>query len=156
MRKMSAILLVLVMVASLMAGCSAVGDIAGNVASAAMEELENQVKAVLEKNKVDVVELKTDFGKLNDEGSKLQFFCAALIRSENETAVEGCAKALDGLFEHTGVQIQTGSKVENAHLIHKDITYDHSDFTDGSYYTIYVYTSLSLDAMEILPNRSGT
>lgn len=156
MRKMSAILLVLVMVASLMAGCSAVGDIAGNVASAAMEELENQVKAVLEKNKVDVVELKTAFGKLNDEGSKLQFFCAALIRSENEIAVEGCAKALDGVFEHTGVQIQTGSKVESEYLVHKEITFSHSDFSDGTYYVVYAYNSdMSIDFPELTLPSGG-
>lgn len=137
MRKLIAVFLAVLM----LSGCAAVGDIAGNVAEAAGKELENQVKATLEKHKVEVVELKTAFGKLNDEGGNLQFFCAALVKAQTDTVVSGCTEALDGLMETAGYAVQTQSKVENPLLIHKEIVFDHTDFENGTYYIIYGYTS---------------
>ena len=142
MKKLMTFLLVFALAAALMAGCGdTVSDIAGSVADAAKAELEAQVKATLEKNKVDVVELKTAIGKLNDEGSEMQFFCAALVKSDTDTVVNGAAEAMGAVFEKSGVLVQTGSKVESEYLVHKDITFKHSDFSDGTYYVIYVYIS---------------
>ena len=140
-RKVVSLVLAAFMLCRIFAGCNAVGEIAGNVADAAMKELENQVKATLEKNKVNVVELKTAIGKLNDDGSEMQFFCAALVKSDTDTVVNGAAEAMGAVFEKSGVLVQTGSKVESEYLVHKDITFKHSDFSDGTYYVIYVYIS---------------
>ena len=140
-RKVVSLVLAVLMLCGIFAGCNAVGEIAGNVADAAMKELENQVKATLEKNKVNVVELKTAIGKLNDDGSEMQFFCAALVKSDTDTVVNGAAEAMGAVFEKSGVLVQTGSKVESEYLVHKDITFKHSDFSDGTYYVIYVYIS---------------
>jgi hypothetical protein len=140
-RKVVSLVLAAFMLCGIFAGCNAVGEIAGNVADAAMKELENQVKATLEKNKVNVVELKTAIGKLNDDGSEMQFFCAALVKSDTDTVVNGAAEAMGAVFEKSGVHVQTGSKVESEYLVHKDITFKHSDFSDGTYYVIYVYIS---------------
>ena len=140
-RKVVSLVLAAFMLCGIFAGCNAVGEIAGNVADAAMKELENQVKATLEKNKVNVVELKTAIGKLNDEGSEMQFLCAALVKSDTDTVVNGAAEAMGAVFEKSGVLVQTGSKVESEYLVHKDITFKHSDFSDGTYYVIYVYIS---------------
>ena len=140
-RKVVSLVLAAFMLCGIFAGCNAVGEIAGNVADAAMKELENQVKATLEKNKVNVVELKTAIGKLNDEGSEMQFFCAALVKSDTDTVVNGAAEAMGAVFEKSGVLVQTGSKVESEYLVHMDITFKHSDFSDGTYYVIYVYIS---------------
>lgn len=140
-RKVVSLVLAAFMLCGIFAGCNAVGEIAGNVADAAMKELENQVKATLEKNKVNVVELETAIGKLNDEGSEMQFFCAALVKSDTDTVVNGAAEAMGAVFEKSGVLVQTGSKVESEYLVHKDITFKHSDFSDGTYYVIYVYIS---------------
>lgn len=140
-RKVVSLILAAFMLCGIFAGCNAVGEIAGNVADAAMKELENQVKATLEKNKVNVVELKTAIGKLNDDGSEMQFFCAALVKSDTDTVVNGAAEAMGAVFEKSGVLVQTGSKVESEYLVHKDITFKHSDFSDGTYYVIYVYIS---------------
>lgn len=149
-RKLVSLILAVLMLCGIFAGCNAVGDIAGNVADAAMKELENQVKATLEKNKVNVVELKTAIGKLNDEGSQMQFFCAALVKSDTDTVVNGTADAMGAVFEKSGVLLQTGSKVESEYLVHKDITFKHSDFSDGTYYVIYVYISdLSIKLPEL-------
>ena len=139
-RKICIFLLMLVMVLSCFTGCSeTVGEIAGNVADAAMEELEKQVKSALEKNKVDVIEMKTVFGKLNDEGSKHQFFCAALIRSDATELPEAAAEAVRNLVTEAGLLEQTGSKLESPHLVHKTIEFKHSDFSEGNYYVIYAY-----------------
>ena len=139
-RKICIFLVMLVMVLSCFTGCSeTVGEIAGNVADAAMEELEKQVKSALEKNKVDVIEMKTVFGKLNDEGSKHQFFCAALIRSDATELPEAAAEAVRNLVTEAGLLEQTGSKLESPHLVHKTIEFKHTDFSEGNYYVIYAY-----------------
>ena len=138
MRRIIAVILAVLM----LSGCATAGDIAGNVAEAAGRELENQVKATLEKYKVEVVEFKTAFGKLNDEGGNLQFFCAALVKAQTDTVVSVCAEAMSGMLESTGYAEQLGSKVENPLLVHKEIVFSHSDFEDGTYYIIYGYTSV--------------
>ena len=138
-RKISIFLLALVMALSMFSGCSeTVSEIAGNVADAAMEELEKQVKATLEKNKLDVIEMKTVFGKLNDDGSQ-QFFCAALIRSNATDIPQAAVDAIGKLVTEAGLLEQTGSKVESDLLIHKEIVFKHSDFSEGNYYVIYAY-----------------
>jgi type III secretory pathway lipoprotein EscJ len=149
-RKVVSLILVAVLLCGAFAGCGLVEEIADSVVAAAKQELENQIKAKLEEQKVDAVEMKTAFGKLNDEGGEYQFFGAVLVKTDSQMLPQAAADALAKLFTDAGLVAQTGSKVENAHLVHKDITYDHSDFTDGTYYTIYVYTSLSLDALKDL------
>jgi len=140
MRKLISVVLVILLVTAL-TGCAVVGDIAGNVADAAAKELENQLKATLEKHKVEVVEVKTAFGNLNsNDDMALQFFGAALIQSDSDTAAENCAKALDAVFEEAGFMTQTGSAIEVKYLVHKTLSYDHTDFSEGNYYTVYVYS----------------
>ena len=139
-RKICIFLLALVMAMTLFTGCSdTVGEIAGNVADAAMEELEKQVKSALEKNKVDVIEMKTVFGKLNDDGSKAQFFCAALIRSDATEIPQAAADAVGKLVTESGLMAQSGSIVESPYLVHKTIEFKHTDLAAGNYYVIYAY-----------------
>ena len=149
-RKVVSLILVAVLLCGAFAGCGLVEEIADSVVAAAKQELENQIKAKLEEQKVDAVEMKTAFGKLNDEGGEYQFFGAVLVKTDSQMLPQAAADALAKLFTDAGLVAQTGSRVENAHLVHKDITYDHSDFSDGTYYTIYVYTSLSLEALKDL------
>ena len=142
MKRIVSIILCALLVAGCFSGCAAVNDIAGNVADAAAKELENQLKATLEKHKVEVVEVKTAFGNLNsDQDKAIQFFAAALIQCDSDTAAQTVATAMDALFEEAGSMVQTKSAVEHAALQHKAITYDHTDFTAGNYYTVYVYNS---------------
>lgn len=141
MKRIVSIILCALLVAGCFSGCAMVNDIAGNVADAAAKELENQLTATLEKHKVEVVELKTAFGNLNsNDDLAVQFFGAVLIQSDSETAAETVTKALSGMFEETGFQVQTGSAIESKHLVHKTLSYDHSDFSAGNYYTVYVYS----------------
>ena len=142
MRKIIALFLAAVLLCGTVSGCAVVGDIAGNVADAAAKELEIQLKATLQKYKVEVVEVKTAFGHLNGEDEKaLQFFCAALIKTESETAAQTCATALDAVFEEAGSMVQAGSQFTHSALVYKTIQFDHADFSGGNYYTVYVYNS---------------
>ena len=140
--RFTALVLVLALLLAL-CGCSeAVGEIAGNVADAAVKELEIQSKKTLEKYKVDVVEVKSAIGKLNnDSDSELQFFCGVLVRSNSDSLPQSCASALGKLFEQTGVHIQSESKIDSEYLVNKTITFKHTDFSTGDYYLIWGYTS---------------
>ena len=118
-----------------------VGDIAGNVADAALKELEVQIRKTVEEYKVDVVEVKSAVGRLNNESdSRVQFFCGVLVRSNSDALPKGGAEALDGLFEQSGIQKQTESQIENPLLVNKKIAFKHSDFSSGNYYMIWVYS----------------
>jgi hypothetical protein len=138
-RKLLALFLPAILLLSL-CGCNGtVGQIASNVLDAAVEELKVQVARVIEENKVEVVELKTAIGKLNDEGPRYQFFIAVLVKTNSPAAAQGSADALSGLFTTTGVVTPTGSALESEYLVHKSITFNHSDFSGGNYYVIYGY-----------------
>ena len=160
------LLLMLALIFSL-CGCNGtVGEIASNVLDAAAEELKVQVARVIEENKVEVVELKTAIGRLNDEGPRYQFFIAVLVRTNSPTAAQGSADTLSGLFTETGVMIPTAGTLESEYLVHKSITFNHSDFSGGNYYVIYGYQedltaslpSLTTEPSETaaLPESTGT
>lgn len=122
--------------------CSGVvGDIAGNVRDAALKELEAQIQKTVEEYKVEVVEVKSAVGRLNNgSDSRMQFFCGVLVRSNSDALPKGGAEALDGLFEQSGIQKQTGSQIENPLLVNKKVSFKHSDFSSGDYYMIWVYS----------------
>ena len=149
-RKILALVLAAILLLSL-CGCGGkVGEIAGNVKDAAMNELKNQVKQLLEENKLEVVEMKTAFGQLNDNGGKYQFFIAALVKSNSEGIPQSTADTMGKLFSDAGLTVQTGSQLENVHLVHKGITFSHSDFSEGNYYVIWGYAAdLSIDLPDL-------
>lgn len=147
-RKLISLVLAIVMILCLFTGCDTVGKIAGNVADAAMKELETQVKAVLEEYKIDLIEMKTTAGKLNDGEGSLQIFCAILVRSDNDAVPRSCAETLGKIFADAGVMVQTGSEIESSYLVHKDLSYTYTGFGDGdTYYTIYVYSNIDPSAL---------
>ena len=150
-RRIFALVLALSLGLTLLAGCGAVSDIASAAMEAAKQEVENQVKAKLEEYKVTIVEGKSAFGTLNDEGGKYQFLYAILIRANGETAAADCADALNKAFGNAGYAAQTAPEFENAHLVHKTITFDHTDFSAGDYYTVYLYLADLTGWTEKLP-----
>ena len=153
-RKCFSLLLITFLLLTLLGGCGeAVSNIAGNVADAALKELEEQVKSTLQTHKVDVVELKTVVGKLNDSDSTAQIFCAALVRSDSDALPQTCADSLNKIFKDAGLVAQTDSKVENDYLVHKSITYKHTDYSQGGYYTIFVYQTVSTDGLLPAPAK---
>ena len=140
MRKIISVLLIIALTACVFSGCGdTVDKIADSVVQAARQELENQVKAVLEENKLEVIEVKTTFGKLNDKGSDLQFFVAALVRAEKTDLIQAALPSLQKAFSDCGMMAESDSNVDSAHLVHKSVTYSRSDFSGGNYYTVYAY-----------------
>ncbi len=151
-RKLLALFLAVFMTLSLCGCGETAGKIADSVIDAAVTELKNQVKQLLEQNKLEVVEIKTAFGKLNDDGGKYQFFIAALVKSNATAVPQSTADTMAKLFTDAGLTVQTTSQLENTHLVHKDITFKQTDFSAGGYYVIWGYASdLSIE----LPDLSG-
>ena len=139
MRKIISLFLILVMTACLFAGCSdTASQIASSVAQAAREELEAQLKKTLEENKLEVIEIKTAFGKLNDT-AEAQYFIAALVRTEKTDIIQASLSGLSKVFTDTGCIQETDSQIDSSHLVHKDLRYSRTDFSDGTYYTVYGY-----------------
>lgn len=142
-RKHISLILALILSLSLLTGCETVGQIAGSVADAAREELESQIRAILEEYKMDVIELKTTAGELNDGEGDIQFFCAVLVRADNDAVPNSCADALGKVFQHSGIVIQEDQAIESPWLTKKSLTYSYTGFGSGeTFYTIYVYTSV--------------
>lgn len=130
--------LALILVLAALSGCSAMGEIAENVKNAAMDELKNQLQLQLEKNKVEVLQVKSAAGKLNDEGGKLQFFVAFLVRSENSEQLQSVAETLGKSLGKTGFAAQTGAKVESPYLVHKQLEFDAGKVTENCW-LLYLY-----------------
>ena len=143
---MKAKMTVLVLVLSILltfSGCDGVvGEIAGNVADVAVKELEAQIKATIEEYKVDVIEIKSTVGKLdNDFSSSQQFFCGVLVRSNSDALPMSVATTLGKIFEEAGCHPWHKSEIDNDHLENKTLTFKHTDFETGDYYLIWGYTS---------------
>ena len=140
--RFTALILAVVLLFTL-SGCSdVVGDIASNVADAAVKELEKQIKETLEEYKVEVVEVKSAVGKLsNISDSEMQFFCGVLVRSNSDALPQGGAAALGKIFDQAGIQPQSSSKIESELLANKEISFKHADYSAGNYYLIWAYTA---------------
>lgn len=151
-RKFLALLLASALVLSLCGCGGTAGEIADSVMDAAMKELKNQVTQLLEENKLEVVEVKTAFGKLNDEGGKYQFFIAALVRSQSTAVPQSTADTMAKIFSGAGLTPQSSSTLDSSHLVHKDITFKHTDFSSGDYYVIWGYAA---DLTVELPDLSA-
>lgn len=159
-KKIAALLCALVLIFAC-SGCGEVaGDIAGNVAEAAKAELEKQVKATFEKYKIEILDMKTTVGKLNGESGDLQFFCAVLVQSDSDAVPQSVANALGKLFHDAGITAQSGTKVENTYLEHKELTYKSGIMEEGkTYYTVWCYTDRLPgleDIKNLVPGESST
>jgi hypothetical protein len=153
MKRIIALLSAAVMCLGLFTGCSeTTGKIASSVAEAARMELEVQVKAALEEHKLEVIEIKTAFGKLNDDGSEYQFFIGALVKSNATAVPQSTADTMGRIFSDAGLTAQTESALKNEHLVHKNITFKQTDFSAGSYYVIWGYAA---DLTVELPDLSA-
>ena len=141
MKKIIFLLLTAALLLSLCACSGMVTDIAGNVADAALKELENQIKETVTEYKVDIVEVKSAVGRLNsDSDSDTQFFCGVLVRSNSDAVPQSICDKLDGLFDRSGMARQTESAIESSLLTNKEISFRHTDFSSGDYYILWVYS----------------
>ena len=146
------IVILLVIVAVILCfvlGKDTVTGIAENVLDAAKEELAEQIEEKLSEYAVEVVELKPVVGKLNDDGGEYQFYCACLVQTSAESSAADCAKALSKIFGESDFVSQTDREVDAEQLVHKSITYKQKDFSEGNYYTVYVYVDNIEDIIDL-------
>ena len=138
-KRMICILLVVLLLTA-MVGCSAAGEIVDKVAQAAMEELKVQLQSTFEKNKVEVLQVKSAIGKLNDEGGKLQLYLGFLVRSENPQQIQDVTEAMKKMFPQAGCAPQTGAAIESPYLVHKTLSFDADKVADPTNcYLVYLY-----------------
>ena len=138
--RIMALVLTFVLVFSLCGCGEVVSDIAGNVADAAAKELEAQIKKTVEEYKVEVVEIKSAIGKLdNTVDSDQQFFCGVLVRSNSDAIPQSIAATLGSIFDEAGCQPWHKSEIDNDHLVNKKISFKHTDFDSGDHYLIWGY-----------------
>ena len=159
-KKLLALICALVLIFAC-SGCNEVaGEIAGNVADAAKAELEKQIKATFETYKVEILDMKTAVGKLGGSSEELQFFAAVLVQSDSDAVPQSAADTLGKLFHDAGIQIQTGTDIENFYLEHKDLAYKDGIMVDGkTYYTVWCYTDrlpTLEDLKNLVPSESGS
>ena len=139
MKKFITFLLILTLLTSL-AGCGEVaGEIAGNVAEAARKELENQIKQTFETYKIDILDMKSAVGKLNDANGDIQFFCAVLVQSESPAIPQSAADTLAKLFHDAGIHVQSGAKIDNDYLQNKELSFK-LEGDGATHYTVWFYT----------------
>ena len=139
--RFAALVLILALLLTL-GGCSeAVGEIASNVADAAVKELEVQVKATFETYKIDILDMKTAIGKLNGDSKDIQFYCAVLVQSDSDAIPQSAADTLSKLFHDAGINVQTGPVIDNSYLQNKTLSFKYDGFQDGqTYYCVWCYT----------------
>ena len=141
MKRIFTLLLAAVLILSI-TGCSdVVSDIAGNVTEVALKELESQIRKTVAEYKVDLVEIKSTVGDLNDDSdSDTQFFCGVLVRSSSPAVPQSICDKLDGVFDRSGMCAQTESAIKSEYLTNKEISFKHTDFSSGDYYLLWVYS----------------
>ena len=133
-------------------GCSdVVSDIAGNVTDVALKELESQIRKAVAEYKVDIVEIKSTVGNLNDTSdSDTQFFCGVLVRSNSDAIPQSICDGLDGIFDRSGMCKQTESAIKSEYLTNKTLSFNRTDFSSGDYYLLWVYSpSLTANLSEL-------
>ena len=147
MKKIWGLLLIVLLVLVAIFGYDRVSSAVANTAQTVKKQMEEKIQEALEPYKVEVVEMKTAAGNLNGGNFlTVQFFGAILIRTQQESYADTCAKALEKVFQETGYTVQTEQTITHEYLKNRELSYDFSDFSDGTYYTVYVYSSgFSLD-----------
>ena len=138
-KKVCAFILALGLLLAL-AGCGEVaGEIAGNVADAAKKELENQIRKTFETYKIEILDMKTAVGKLNGEGSDIQFFCTVLVESDSPAIPQSAADTLAKLFHDAGIQVQSGARIDNDYLQNKELSFK-LEGDGATHYAVWFYT----------------
>lgn len=154
--RISALLLIMALLVTL-AGCGeVVGEIAGNVADAAKQELEKQIKQTFETYQTEILDMKSAVGKLGGDNGDIQFFCAVLVQSDSDAIPQAAADTLRKLFHDAGITVQTGPAIENAYLKHKSLSFKYDSFDDSlTYYSVWFYTD-KLPSLEDLKDLKSS
>lgn len=108
-----------------------------------LNNMVNEMKSLIaDYEKIELVETKSVYGKLNGNGNGIDFFGAALIRSDSEEAINELVSNLQEKYETVEYSPQNGNAVVSKYLEHRKLSFNHSfDSSDKSkYYTVYFFT----------------
>ena len=108
-----------------------------------MSWMTNRMVSVIRNDSaLELLEVKSTYGKLNGNGNGIQYFAAALVLSRSEADVEKCVEQLAKMYEVAGYSPQYDSQICSDYLEHRKISFQHSNFSvDGMYYQIFFYCS---------------
>lgn len=102
--------------------------------------MEHNLESTLSRGDVEILESQSVCGKLNGNGNGMEFFAAVLVTASQEE-LEMRISDLAEKYEVVEYVPQTEAKIDMKYLEHKSLSYDHENYTDGEYYTVYIYDS---------------
>lgn len=141
MKKKSSIISLVITVILIAAVIGAVMFITKN--SRILSGMVRDMKSVIKESEgVELIETKSVYGKLNGNGNGIDFFGAALVRSDSEEAVKELVSDLQEKYETVEYTLQNGNAVVSKHLEHRKLSFNHNfDSSDKSiYYAVYFFT----------------
>ena len=90
---------------------------------------------------VESIEVSSICGKLNGNGNGVQYFGAALVKTDSEEAVRTIVRELKEEYEVVDYCVQAEQNICVNYLEHKSLSFQYASFQDGTYYCIYFYNS---------------
>lgn len=108
--------------------------------NALLSGMEHDLTDTVSKGNVEMIESRSVCGKLNGNGNGMDFFAAVLVTG-TELEVQAVVAALAQAYGDVGYLSQSEAKITVKYLEHESLSYSHKDYTDGEYYTVYIYDS---------------
>ena len=87
---------------------------------------------------IELIETQSAYGNLNGNGNNMNYFGAALVRTDDPSALDELVKKLSSSFDVAGYSEQIGTKIENKYLERPKLYYSTEPNGEG-YYTVYFF-----------------
>lgn len=100
-----------------------------------MDDFTREIKACAD---VELIETQAEYGNLNGNGNNMNYFGAALVRTDDPSALDELVKKLSSSFDVAGYSEQIGTKIENKYLERPKLYYSTEPDGEG-YYTVYFF-----------------
>ena len=100
-----------------------------------MDDFAREIKACAD---VELIETQAEYGNLNGNGNNMNYFGAALVRTDDPSALDELVKKLSSSFDVAGYSEQIGTKIENKYLERSKLYYSTEPDGEG-YYTVYFF-----------------
>ena len=112
------------------------------------EKMKNSIK---NENELQLVDIQSECGKLNGNGNGVQYFGAALVKTDKEECVQKVVEGLQDEYEIITYTKQNGAQIMCKYVEHVTISYVCADldWQADCYYTIYFYCSGSEGILDI-------
>lgn len=102
--------------------------------------LEKEIEA---QTSLEIIDVESQYGKLNGNGNGVQYFGVVLVHADNEEDVKKFVKKKANDYEVLEYTVQSEAIVNNKYVQNIQIEYDEKNINwlDGGYYSIYFYES---------------